>query len=120
MRRVGLALLLALVCTWSMGCKKGSSAADDAGVDAEVPDGGGGAGGMAGAGGFGGTAGVGGMAGAGGFGGDGGTGGTACEGTICGMLCVDLDTDDANCGSCGTLCAGMTTCVGGVCVPEPE
>lgn len=37
---------------------------------------------------------------------------------LCGGACVDLDTDVANCGACGTSCAGAEECVAGACVPE--
>jgi hypothetical protein len=35
--------------------------------------------------------------------------------TLCGELCVDLQTDDANCGACGRACAPGGGCVAGVC-----
>jgi hypothetical protein len=34
--------------------------------------------------------------------------------------CVDLLTDERNCGSCGHQCAGDQECVGGVCVCTPN
>ncbi|MFT3712682.1 MAG: hypothetical protein QM817_33955 [Archangium sp.] len=36
--------------------------------------------------------------------------------TECGGVCVDTQTDTANCGSCGNACAGGTACRAGVCV----
>jgi hypothetical protein len=30
-------------------------------------------------------------------------------------ICVDLNTDDSNCGSCGNVCTGGTFCSGGIC-----
>lgn len=34
----------------------------------------------------------------------------------CGGYCVDLESDDANCGSCGNACELGAHCEGGVCV----
>lgn len=34
----------------------------------------------------------------------------------CGAACVDKMSDDANCGSCGHACVGLTSCTGGTCV----
>jgi hypothetical protein len=41
----------------------------------------------------------------------------ACDGglTACGNGCVNLNTDTANCGSCGNTCAADQGCVAGVC-----
>ncbi len=33
----------------------------------------------------------------------------------CAGLCVDLDSDDANCGACGVACSDGTACSGGTC-----
>jgi hypothetical protein len=74
----------------------------------------GGAGGTAG---IGGMAGTGGAGGAGGAGGIGGAGGTMCEFTICPTGCVDLDTDEQNCGNCGNICEAPDVCAGGNCDP---
>ncbi|MGB5809128.1 MAG: hypothetical protein WBG86_01285, partial [Polyangiales bacterium] len=52
-----------------------------------------------------------------GAGGTGGMGGPACEFTMCPMRCVDVDTDDQNCGTCGTICEAPDVCAGGVCTP---
>jgi hypothetical protein len=42
--------------------------------------------------------------------------------TLCGPTCVDLDTDLANCGHCGTSCTttspSTASCTGGFCVVE--
>jgi hypothetical protein len=42
--------------------------------------------------------------------------------TLCGSSCVDLGTDLANCGHCGTSCSttspSTASCTGGVCVVE--
>jgi hypothetical protein len=41
--------------------------------------------------------------------------------TSCGGTCVDLDTDDANCGSCGNACTAGMVCDGaGACVASCE
>jgi hypothetical protein len=44
-------------------------------------------------------------------------GGNTCSGgkTSCTNACVDLQTDDHNCGACGKTCAGGQTCSGGAC-----
>jgi hypothetical protein len=34
---------------------------------------------------------------------------------ICDEACVDLQSDDANCGECGNVCPSDETCQGGVC-----
>jgi hypothetical protein len=49
-----------------------------------------------------------------------GTAGCHCNATTCGSACVDLQTDSANCGSCGNTCpAGVgdtfSGCVAGAC-----
>lgn len=106
MRRAVVAMALALLCVSSVGCKNGSGSSEDAGVDADVSDGG--MGGAGGAGGIGGTAGI------------GGAGGLGCDGMICGTDCVDLDTDPNHCGNCDTACIGATTCIGGLCVPDAQ
>ena len=35
------------------------------------------------------------------------------------MACVDLASDDANCGACGHACAATSACARGVCGPAP-
>jgi hypothetical protein len=42
----------------------------------------------------------------------------ACDGSICGTHCVDLQTDALNCGRCGFDCSGGT-CSNGVCTLAP-
>jgi hypothetical protein len=37
----------------------------------------------------------------------------------CTTACVDLKTDNDNCGACGTACPMHATCVAGVCGPSP-
>lgn len=111
MRPSAVAVLLALLCVWSLGCKDGSSPTEDAGIDAALDNGAGGMAGGAGTAGTGGTTGIGGA---------GGAGGSNCEFTICPTGCVDLDTNDQNCGSCGKICEGTETCLQGICTPEPE
>jgi hypothetical protein len=37
----------------------------------------------------------------------------------CGNVCVDLKTDEANCGACGHLCGPAATCASGSCCKEP-
>jgi hypothetical protein len=34
----------------------------------------------------------------------------------CGGVCTDVLTDNANCGSCGTVCANGSSCCGGTCI----
>ena len=41
----------------------------------------------------------------------------ACTGSMCGSACAHLQTDPANCGTCGHSCLGGT-CVGGACQPS--
>jgi hypothetical protein len=36
--------------------------------------------------------------------------------TFCGETCVDLSTDDSNCGSCGNVCVDLASCFGGECI----
>lgn len=49
--------------------------------------------------------------------------GTACsltpgtEGICCSGTCHDLQTDEANCGSCGTACPTNQVCQAGTCFP---
>jgi hypothetical protein len=38
---------------------------------------------------------------------------------LCEEACVDLASDDANCGACGHTCAPTSTCTKGVCGPLP-
>ncbi len=35
--------------------------------------------------------------------------------TFCGAKCTNTQTDNSNCGFCGKLCQGGTSCVGGIC-----
>ena len=44
--------------------------------------------------------------------------GSRCKGTsvVCGGSCVDLHTDNQNCGACGTTCGSGTACSAGACV----
>jgi hypothetical protein len=46
-----------------------------------------------------------------------------CALTLCGAACVDVQTDEANCGACGHACLDganetATTCISGACVPS--
>lgn len=43
---------------------------------------------------------------------------SACTGALssCAGVCVNLETDEMNCGSCGTTCWAMSHCVSGACV----
>lgn len=36
--------------------------------------------------------------------------------TLCGEICVNLQTDSSNCGDCGNACPAGMTCNGGTCV----
>jgi hypothetical protein len=38
--------------------------------------------------------------------------------SLCSSSCVNLSTDSANCGTCGTVCATGTTCTMGACQPS--
>lgn len=38
-----------------------------------------------------------------------------CEQTPCNGACVDLSSDNENCGACGNACAAGLTCCDGVC-----
>lgn len=38
---------------------------------------------------------------------------------VCGDRCVDVMTDDANCGCCGNACGPTSTCNNGKCGPAP-
>jgi len=35
---------------------------------------------------------------------------------LCGSTCIDVTTDDANCGMCGNACGGGAACAAGACV----
>jgi hypothetical protein len=39
----------------------------------------------------------------------------ACETCGAGLLCIDLATDPANCGSCGNVCPAAASCTNGSC-----
>lgn len=48
------------------------------------------------------------------------TGGCLPEHTNCSFSCVDLQSDDFNCGSCGTICGGVgISCQNGTCGCQP-
>ncbi len=40
----------------------------------------------------------------------------ACPQDVCGAFCVDLDTDNYNCGTCGNVCPGTQRCTQRTCV----
>ncbi len=48
---------------------------------------------------------------------DGGTVGPTCTGStvLCHDVCIDVDSDTANCGACGARCPSATTCIDRVC-----
>jgi hypothetical protein len=37
----------------------------------------------------------------------------------CSGICVQIDADKSNCGSCGTVCATAQSCTSGACVTPP-
>ena len=39
---------------------------------------------------------------------------------VCGNSCVNLSTDNSNCGACGKTCAANETCVGRACTCVPN
>jgi Stigma-specific protein, Stig1 len=41
---------------------------------------------------------------------------SGCPGAQCGDVCIDTDTDNANCGKCGNVCPAFATCTKGACV----
>jgi hypothetical protein len=42
-------------------------------------------------------------------------GACVCDETMCGTSCVNLDTDEGNCGRCGNSCGRYERCRSGVC-----
>jgi hypothetical protein len=59
---------------------------------------------------------AGGGAGTGNTGGSAGSGATCGAGTMdCSGTCINVNTDNANCGMCGKACAGDQTCQNGAC-----
>jgi len=47
------------------------------------------------------------------------TNGTVCTGgSCCGGVCRDLQSDEANCGTCGTVCTANQVCQAGSCFPR--
>jgi hypothetical protein len=42
----------------------------------------------------------------------------SCPTAVCGGACVDTQTSEQHCGSCGNACTGGKSCVGGQCVAE--
>jgi hypothetical protein len=113
----------------------GASGGSDAGIESGAGGAarGAGSGGTAGAGGAtggGGAMGIGGGAGSGGASGSGGATGSGgadgscanCAGSLkcCGGQCLDLGSNQSNCGSCGNRCAAdKPYCAAGVCGPVP-
>lgn len=104
----------------SAGGAGGSSGASDAagatagsaGLPDASTDGGGSGGGASGSGGSGGSAGVSGSAGGPS---DAGVGCDGCSGVCCNNVCVDTNTDPANCGGCGAACSVGRSCLFGKC-----
>jgi hypothetical protein len=39
--------------------------------------------------------------------------------TLCGNACVNLQSNNRNCGSCGTVCPGGSACINGTCECSP-
>jgi hypothetical protein len=44
---------------------------------------------------------------------------TSPTATSCGWFCVDFETDNGNCGSCGNICPSGQNCYSGACAPPP-
>lgn len=119
---VALALILA-GCgvqdrkVWVDGNGAHTSTCGQAGEGGTAGNGAGAEGGVGGQAGAGGEAGTGGQAGTGGEAGSGGAGSCAESGLDkCDAVCVDLDTDQNNCGECGTVCeTALPFCTLGEC-----
>ncbi|HTQ07177.1 MAG TPA: kelch repeat-containing protein [Polyangiaceae bacterium] len=62
-------------------------------------------------------AGNGGEAGSAAGAGAGGEDGSECSDTVCSSACVDLTSDENNCGACGYVCVHNRACVAGRCTP---
>ena len=115
-----LALALgSMACGGSSEATSPTASSTSSGKSNGSATGAGGSSGAIGSGGMGGAIGSGGM---GGGAADAGSDAGCSPGLMeCSGACVDMTTDNANCGACGVLCTGGTMCVSGACTcPQNE
>jgi len=85
------------------------------GGSAGSPDASAGSGGSGGSGGASGSGGTSGSGGVGGSAGDAGASCDGCSGVCCNNVCVNTNTDPANCGGCNNACSVGRDCIFGKC-----
>ncbi len=93
----------------SAGSPDASAGSGGTGGSAGSPDA------SAGSGGTGGSGGSSGSSGSGGSAGDAGASCDGCSGVCCNNVCVNTNSDPANCGSCGNACSVGRSCLFGKC-----